>query len=265
VSLPSVAAGLLLASLIAACGAAAVGAARALRHDRLLRRRASAAFRSAAPTPYPPGRSLPAGVVAPHSVRGSRRLRSVLTAPARRRRDIEVSRSLPAAVEGIARSLRAGGSVRTALADAAAAAPATLSHDLGVVVRASDHGIPLRQALERWADQRPLPGVRLTEAALVLGVDAGAGLARSLDGVAATLYERAAIGREVRALSTQARYSAGVLAIAPLGFLAVVGFLEPAAVSFLVATPAGVACLAAGLALDATGGWWMARITRRAS
>jgi tight adherence protein B len=189
----------------------------------------------------------------------------LLVGATKRRRDLEVARALPAAVEGMARSLRAGGSVRTALTEAAATAPAALGHDLGVVVRASDHGIPLAQAIERWADERPLPGVRLTAAALVLGVDAGTGLARSLDGVSSTLYERAAIEREVRALSTQARYSAGVLAIAPLVFLGVVGFLEPSAVSFLLTTPAGLGCLAAGLALDTAGGWWMARITRSAA
>jgi tight adherence protein B len=168
-------------------------------------------------------------------------------------------------VEGIARSLRAGGSVRTALADAAAAAPPALQRDLELVVRAAEHGIPLRQAVERWADQRPLPGVRLAAAAVILGLDAGSGLARSLDGVASTLYERAALEREVRALSTQARYSAGVLAVAPLLFLGLVGGLEPAALTFLFTTPAGLGCLTVGLALDVAAGWWMASITRRAS
>ena len=132
-------------------------------------------------------------------------------------------------------------------------------------MRASDNGIPLRQAIERWSDERPLPSVRLTVSALALGVDAGTGLARSLDGVASTLYERAAVDREVRALSTQARYSAGVLAIAPLIFLAVVGFVEPATLSFFVRSAAGLACLGVGLGLDAVGGWWMVRITRRAT
>ena len=178
------------------------------------------------------------------------------------RRAAERGRALAPAVEGIARSLRAGGSVRTALADSATGVPPPLGDELGQVVAACDQGIPMRQAIERWAAATPTADVRLIAAALVLGVDAGAGLARTLDGVAATLYERAAIEREARALSTQARYSAAVLAVAPLVFLAVMAALDASTLGFLLGTPAGLACLGLGLGLDIAGGWWMARITR---
>ena len=155
--------------------------------------------------------------------------------------------------------------MRTALTEAAAGASPALATDLDLIVRACDQGMPLRAAIDRWAGAHPTSDVRLAAAALVLGVDAGAGLARTLDGVATTLYERAAIAREVRALSTQARYSAGVLAVAPLVFLLVVVALDDVTLGFLLGTPAGLACLGIGLGLDVVGAWWMARITRRAS
>lgn len=181
------------------------------------------------------------------------------------RADVLVERGLPAALEAVARSLRSGGSVRTALVEAATGASPPLADDLNRVVRASARGMPLREVLDDWQRHRPVPGVRLAVAALILGVDAGTGLARTLDGVAATLHERAALEREVRVLSTQTRYSAAVLAVAPLAFLAVVAALDPAAMQFLLGSPVGLACLAAGLALDAGAGWWMAHITRAAS
>jgi tight adherence protein B len=266
--------GVAVFALTLACGAAIDGAARASRREPVLRRLmvgpplAPHRRNRRARAGRHPGAARVAGTAGAAEAwlrRWARALRAIPTHVTRRRHDVDVVRCLPAAVDGIARSLRAGSSVRLALAEAAAAAPAALGRDLGLVVRAGDQGIPLREAIERWSVQRPLPAVRLTAAALVLGVDAGAGLARSLDGVASTLYERAAIEREVRALSTQARYSAGVLAIAPLIFLGVVALIEPATTSFLVGTPAGLACLAAGLAFDLTGGWWMARITRLAT
>jgi tight adherence protein B len=187
----------------------------------------------------------------------------VLRAPDRRPGDL-VQAALPSALEAVARSLRAGGSVRTALADAATTAPAPLADDLGRMLRASDRGIPLREVIDEWPQARPLPGVRLAAAALALGIDTGSGLARTLDGVAATLHERATIEREVRVLAAQARYSAGILIVAPVAFLVLVAAFDPSTVDFLVGTPVGLGCLAGGLVLDAAGGWWMARICREA-
>jgi tight adherence protein B len=181
-------------------------------------------------------------------------------------RDLAVlERALPDALDGLARSLRAGGSVRTGLSEVAQVAPPPLAGDLGRLVRAVDQGIPIRAALDRWTAERDSAGVRLTAAALVLGIDSGAGLARSLESVATTLHERAALHREVRALAAQARYSAGVLAVAPLAFLVVAGAIDPSVLTFLFTTPSGLVCLMSGLALDAAGGAWMFHITRSAA
>ena len=84
-------------------------------------------------------------------------------------------------------------------------------------------------------------------------------MARAVDRVAATLRERRELRAEVRALATQARASAGVLAVAPLAFAALVSTIEPGVVGFLVTTPVGLACLAVGLGLDGLGALWMAR------
>jgi tight adherence protein B len=87
-------------------------------------------------------------------------------------------------------------------------------------------------------------------------------VARAVDAVAATLRERREVQGEVVALATQARTSAGLLVVAPLGFAALVSTIEPGAVEFLVGTPLGWACLAGGLGLDALGAVWMQRIVR---
>jgi tight adherence protein B len=79
------------------------------------------------------------------------------------------------------------------------------------------------------------------------------------------LRERREVAGEVRALATQARTSAGVLAVAPLAFTGLVSTIEPGAVAFLVTSPLGLACLLLGLALEALGAVWMTRITRSAT
>jgi tight adherence protein B len=247
-SVHAAAAGVVAAILAVLVGAAVVWGASHARRDPVLTRLHPARGRARGRVPI-----------------STSRLARPVVALVDRRRDGRVRRALPQTIDDLARSLRTGGSVRTALAEAAACAPPPLADELSDIVRAADHGIPLRHAIDRWAARRPTADVRLAVAALSLGLDAGTGLPRTLDGVATTMYERAAIEREARALSTQARYSAVVLGVAPLAFLAVVAALDPATTGFLLGTAPGVACLLGGVLLDIAGSLWMARITRLVS
>lgn len=183
----------------------------------------------------------------------------------RRRRRHQVDTQLPAALERLASALRAGAAPGPAFVELAASAPEPLAADLRPAALEVAHGAGMAAAVDRWA-ARPgaSPAIRLTGAALGLGVEAGGEVARSVDRVAATLRERQELQSEVHALATQARASAGVLALAPVGFTALVATIEPATGRFLVTTPLGLVCLAAGLALEAAGMAWMARITRSA-
>jgi tight adherence protein B len=175
------------------------------------------------------------------------------------RRDAE----LPAALERLAADLRAGSTLGPALVALGAGTSGLLGEELRSVALEVTHGAALTSALHTWSCQpRASSDVRLAAAALGMGAEAGGEVARSVDRVAATLRERHELRGEARALATQARASAGVLAVAPLGFTALVATVEPGAVRFLIASPAGVACLLGGLGLEAAGAAWMARILR---
>ena len=173
-----------------------------------------------------------------------------------------VEAALPAAVEAVAASLRSGASLRQAVGEAAAATPGLLGTDLAQVAIATERGGGLIGALEAWADRRPLPGVRLAVAALCLCAETGGAAAQAVDSVAATLRQRLAAQAEARALATQARMSAAVIAVAPVAFCALSAAADPRSSAFLLRTRLGLALLAAGLALDAAGAVWMARLTR---
>lgn len=172
--------------------------------------------------------------------------------------------AVPAALEAVARSLRSGSSLLHAVDDAARAAPSLLAADLVAVTAAVRLGADLPSSLDAWAARRPRPGVRLAVAALALAAETGGASARPVDGVAATLRERYALDREVAALSAQARMSALVIGAAPVAFAAFAAATDPRTSTFLFRTPLGAGCLAAGLALDAAGAWWMHRLTRPA-
>jgi tight adherence protein B len=170
------------------------------------------------------------------------------------------ARLLPGALEEIARSLRAGRSLRQALDEAGAATPGALGAELSAVARRAAEGVPLEEAAAWWREQRPTADVRLAAAALVLCTRAGGQPARALDGVAASLRAEQALAGEVRAQSAQARLSAVCATMAPLAFTALTCATDHATAAFLLHTPAGWACLAAGLGLDAVAALWMRRI-----
>lgn len=180
----------------------------------------------------------------------------------RHRGDALLDAALPAAVEAVAAGLRSGASLRQAVAGAAGATTGTLGDDLAAVATAIERGAGVVAALEGWAARRPLPGVRLVVAALCLGAEAGGAAAQAVDAVAATLRQRLAAQAEARALATQARVSAVVIAAAPVAFCVLSTATDRRSAAFLLRTPPGLALLAAGLALDGAGALWMARLTR---
>lgn len=183
----------------------------------------------------------------------------------RGRADARIEQALPVALEAVARSLRSGASLRQAVEEAGAARSGggrALAAELSRAAAEAAQGASLVSSLEAIAARRPLAGVRLGVAALCLGAETGGAQARAVDGVAATVRERLAVAAELKALSSQARISALVIGVAPVGFGAFAAATDPRTAQFMLHTPAGLALLAAGLFLDAMGWLWMQRLAR---
>lgn len=163
--------------------------------------------------------------------------------------------------DGLARSLRGGNTLRHSLLRGIPANPA---------LRDATH--PLRQALERGRSvtdaivdlldqQRPTAGrtnphLRLVGSVLAGSADIGGSAAAPLDRVAAALRLRVVDGQERAAHSAQARLSAHVLTLVPVGVLALLVSTD-AHVRSVVVRPVGAALLAAGMVLNLSGWWWM--------
>ena len=179
-------------------------------------------------------------------------------AAARHRRDHQ----LPGALERLATALRSGASLPQALHEVGEALDPPLGPEMATLARATERGRPLREVLDEWSGAHDDPGTRLAATALVLATVVGSTPAQAIDGVAATVRERLDLAAERRALAVQARTSALVLSVAPVGFAALLVVGDTAAAGFLLGTAAGWACLALGLALDLAGAWWMTRLSR---
>lgn len=213
------------------------------------------------PRPRPIGADPPGEVVPASALALARRLaRSWRAHRQADRRDAQ----LPAFLERLASSIRAGNTPGAAFVATARTTPDPLARELARVAAEVDHGAALAAALARWGAGTRSPHVRLAAEALGLAAECGGEVARSVDRVAATLRERWEVRGEVRALATQARASAFVLAVIPIGFTALVAGIDPTVWTVLITSPLGLVCLTAGLLLEALGAIWMIRILRSA-
>ena len=178
-------------------------------------------------------------------------------AVARRRQAARFHEQLPASLDEVMASLRAGSSLIQAL-EAAARRPGPVGQDVARLLTHYSEGVTLQDALDSWAARQPA-AVLLADALALAGAT-GASQVRALAGVSAGLRERQALAREVRALGAQARLSAVVMVVTPVAFAAIVGLVDPRIRLFLVGTLSGWVCLALGALLDLIGAWWMHRL-----
>lgn len=180
----------------------------------------------------------------------------------RHRRDVLRRRQLPIVLDAVASALRSGRSVRGAIAEAAETA-GPLSSELAAIASRAGAGRRLADELASWAEGDEAD-VRLAGAALATAATLGGPGAAALETTAQSLRDRGDANAAVDALSVQARLSALVLVLAPIGFAVLMTGIDPEASRFLLGTRAGWLCLIIGVSLDVAGGVWMSRIVRRA-
>ncbi len=178
------------------------------------------------------------------------------------RRLDQIAAQVPLVADLIGRRLSVGETVPGALRACRDELGGSLGHELGYAVDRFERGEPMEAALASVARSAPLPTVEVMIAVL--------GMVRRLGGPAPSALAELAVAardhqqseRTARAAAAQARVSAVVVALLPLAFGFFVGAIDPRALSVLGTWPLGVGCLVAGLALDLTGFWWMARLAR---
>lgn len=168
-----------------------------------------------------------------------------------------VDAALPDMLDELVRSLQSGATLTSSLSEAAGGG-GPLGADLKTLTGDLRAGAPVGTALERWKDRRPGTRVGLVVAAVDLATMAGGELAGLLGSLAEALRDEEAVAEEAQALATQARASAGVIALAPLAFAVI---MTPFRSSGFIGSGSGLVIVIVGLTLDAIGLWWMWRLT----
>jgi tight adherence protein B len=178
-----------------------------------------------------------------------------------RRRTAMVGRAQPgdevAFLHALASELRSGSSLRSAV-DAAAESASRLPLD--TAARLATAGLPASDVAAAVAGALPVNG-RLVGAAFTLAAATGARAADVFEALAIRAAEAGELVRERRAVTAQARLSALVVGLAPVG-VAVLMLAGGRGSTLLESGGIGVLVLAIGFGLQLTGlamVWWMLR------
>ncbi len=175
----------------------------------------------------------------------------------RRRFDL----ALPDALRSLAADVRAGATLRGAIGRVSTS-PSAVAPDFARIAARLRLGASVTDALHPWVVERSNASVRVVVGALGCVDAVGGAPGPALEGLAASLSDRVAVAAEARAQSAQARISAIVVGLAPLGYLVFSAAIDAAAVRALIERPLSRVCFLIAIGLDLLAVEWMRRIVR---
>jgi tight adherence protein B len=152
-------------------------------------------------------------------------LTAVNIAANRRRRRIQ--EQFPIALDVFVRGLRAGHPVAAALELLAVEMPDPIGAQFGYVVDEITYGAELRDALQNMAERWDSDDMRMFVVSLSIQSETGGNLAEILENLSGVIREREAMAMNVRALSSEGRLTALILAILPVGTFAILFVMNP--------------------------------------
>ena len=134
---------------------------------------------------------------------------------AAKRRMAQFEEAFPEAVDLIARALRAGHALPTALQMVGEEIPDPIGGEFRELFDQQNFGMSLPEALAAFAQRVPLIDARFFVTAVTTQREMGGNLAEVLDRLSAVIRDRFKVKRQVRAVSAHGRITGLVLAILP--------------------------------------------------
>lgn len=155
------------------------------------------------------------------------------------RRRAELGGLLPAFFDRVRQLLIIGNSLPTAFVRSVQGAPPRLKHYFAPSVRRMGNGASFSESIAQCADDIDLYEMRLFAAAIATSMRFGGSLTHSLGNLVGYLRKRASIERELRASTTQIRFSAWVLGLMPMIVAALIVFQNQDYAHWFIANPTG--------------------------
>ena len=179
-----------------------------------------------------------------------------------RRRERQMQEHLAEAVALVATAMRSGRSLLQAVELSAEELDPSLGSTLRRLVDRTELGDPMDEAIDAWAAEVGGPDARLVAGVLKLHRRTGGSLSATLDDLAGTLRSRRSAAREIESLTAQARLSATILGLLPIGFFLFLSVVARDDLEAAYQTPAGVAAIGLGFALQGAAYLWIRGLLR---
>ena len=180
----------------------------------------------------------------------------------REQRRVRIERQFPQALDLLGRALRAGHAFQAAVRMAAEELPDPLVREFRLLFDEMNYGVPVPQALQRFAERVPLADAGYFAVAVTIQRESGGNLAEVLDKIAGIVRARLRLLGEVRTLSAEGRLSAVILTALPFAVALVVHLVNPKFLAVLWTDPTGTRIVGAALAGIVVGVLWMRAIVR---
>lgn len=170
-----------------------------------------------------------AGLLLPHfyvARRGNSRLKAF-------------SADFPNALDVIVRGVQAGLPLTECLKIIAAEAQEPVRSEFKSIQQDQSLGVPLGEAVERMAGRIPLSETNFFSIVIAIQSRSGGNLSEALGNLAKLLRDRKAMRGKIKAMSSEAKTSAGIIGVMPLAVGGMLAFTSPDYIALLFTTSTG--------------------------
>jgi tight adherence protein B len=142
-------------------------------------------------------------------------------------------------IDVVVRGVKSGLPLNECLNIIARESPSPIREEFKEVVEQQRVGVPLGECFERMMVRMPLPEVNFFAIVISIQQQAGGNLSEALGNLAGVLRDRKRMQAKVKALSAEAKASAGVLACLPFAVMLMVYFSTPGYIKILFTAKMG--------------------------
>ena len=165
----------------------------------------------------------------------------------KKRREKAFLKALPDAVDVIVRGIKAGLPLFESIKVVAADSPEPLRSEFLAIIETQAIGMPLGEACARLYDRMPLPEANFFGIVVAIQQKSGGNLSEALGNLSKVLRDRKKMGEKIKAMSMEAKASAGIIGSLPPIVMFLVYLTTPDYISLLWTHPTGqlmlVGCL----------------------
>ena len=173
-----------------------------------------------------------------------------------------IEKQMPECMELLARSMRAGHALPSAIELASNESPQPLGLEMKIVYEEQRLGLSMPMALRRMGDRVASQDLQFFITAVMLQSETGGNLAEILENIGFLIRERLKLKGKVQALTAEGRFSAVILTLLPFIVFLAINIMNPGYVGTLFKDPLGPTLIFGGLINIGLGVLWLRHIVQ---